>query len=463
MAKKNKAKVIQMLSPENYIRQKARTLPILECLVNNEWEETGLANIMVARKHTNGNITMGMFLVDLKCLGIKNAFYRFNISESEYRELLGKMEENMDMESISYTLAHNIVYAGIEFAEEYSLKPHKDFSVAKYILEEDTDDIELIEIECGKNEKPLYVQGPLDNDVRARQIIAHLEKHAGPGNYHYILTGDNNNEPEEDGIYDDLEEEFGDLPVDQKISMIEELAGEGVYLSQTDQQKLAYLSASVIREYIDPDKTERLIDNLLPKLQNLEVVDEPFDELAGIDNSAGEVIHGLRDRFVEIYDLIGSNPRKANDELEKLSEKYPENPGLCYLELLILQSGKQKEYENKTEEYYRKFPGYPLIKIEWATNRSLNGNMKWSKELFRKGPAEFFQSRIKLHSIELFQYLMLLAFSSATELNISCIHALGNIIEEIELEGTDYQQVSEIITMGQIDFILTRKEKLKKQ
>ena len=293
MAKKNKAKVIQMLSPENYIRQKARTLPILECLVNNEWEETGLANIMVSRKHTNGNITMGMFLVDLKCLGIKNAFYRFNISESEYRELLGKMEENMDMESISYTLAHNIVYAGIEFAEEYSLKPHKDFSVAKYILEEDTDDIELTEIECGKNEKPLYVQGPLDNDVRARQIIAHLEKHAGPGNYHYILTGDNNNEPEEDGIYDDLEEEFGDLPVDQKISMIEELAGEGVYLSQTDQQKLAYLSASVIREYIDPDKTERLIDNLLPKLQNLEVVDEPFDELAGIDNSAGEVIHGL--------------------------------------------------------------------------------------------------------------------------------------------------------------------------
>jgi hypothetical protein len=204
MAKKNKAKVIQMLSPENYIRQKARTLPIFECLVNNDWEESGLANITVARQHTNGNLTLGIYLVDLKCLGIKDAFYRFNISESDYREILGKMEENMELESVSYTLAHNIVFAGIEFAEEYGLKPHKDFGVAKYILEEDSDDIELIEIECGQNGKPLYVQGPLDNDVRARQIIAHLEKHAGPGNYQYILEGDNIIESGEDRNYDDL-------------------------------------------------------------------------------------------------------------------------------------------------------------------------------------------------------------------------------------------------------------------
>ncbi len=31
MAKANKGKVIQMLSPENYIRKKANTLPIFEC------------------------------------------------------------------------------------------------------------------------------------------------------------------------------------------------------------------------------------------------------------------------------------------------------------------------------------------------------------------------------------------------------------------------------------------------
>ena len=38
MAKKKKGKVIQMLSPENYIKQRARTLPIYECRINSDWE-----------------------------------------------------------------------------------------------------------------------------------------------------------------------------------------------------------------------------------------------------------------------------------------------------------------------------------------------------------------------------------------------------------------------------------------
>ena len=40
MAKKKQSKVVQMLSPENYIRQKARTLPVYKCFVNTDWQET---------------------------------------------------------------------------------------------------------------------------------------------------------------------------------------------------------------------------------------------------------------------------------------------------------------------------------------------------------------------------------------------------------------------------------------
>jgi hypothetical protein len=44
----------------------------------------------------------------------------------------------------------------LEFAEEYGFKPHEDFSkVAQYILEEDTESIELMDIECGKDGKSL--------------------------------------------------------------------------------------------------------------------------------------------------------------------------------------------------------------------------------------------------------------------------------------------------------------------
>lgn len=180
-----------MFSPEKYIRQKARTLPVYECWANNNWKETGLAHIVVARKHSNGNITMGTYLVDLKCLGIKDSSYWFNVSELEFREILEHANNSMEMEPVSYTLAHNIVFAGIEFAEEFGFNPHKDFtSVAQYILEEDTEEIELLEIECGIDGKPAYIQGPHESDTRAARIIAQLERTAGPGNYTFINQED---------------------------------------------------------------------------------------------------------------------------------------------------------------------------------------------------------------------------------------------------------------------------------
>ncbi len=183
MAKRKKGKVIKMTTPENYIRQRARTLPIHECLVNSNWEKDGLASIIVARKHSSGNFTLGLYLVDLNCLGVKDAQYFFNIYPSEYKEMLEHRLEGADMTEVSYELVHNIVYAGVEFAEDYGFKPHKDFSVAQYILEEDSEDIEFLEISCGLNGKPFYVRGPLESDVKASRIIAQLEKTAGPGNY----------------------------------------------------------------------------------------------------------------------------------------------------------------------------------------------------------------------------------------------------------------------------------------
>ena len=74
MGKKQK-QVPRILSPENYIRQRARNLPLFQCLVNEGWEEEGLVYATIARKHINGNITFCAYLVDLKCLGIKAVSY----------------------------------------------------------------------------------------------------------------------------------------------------------------------------------------------------------------------------------------------------------------------------------------------------------------------------------------------------------------------------------------------------
>ncbi len=188
MSKSNKPKQTQALSPENYIRQKARNLPIYECMVNSNWEDEKLAQVLVARIHANANITLCFYLVDLGCLGIKDSFYRFNISKDEYAELLERFEGRLVMKDISYPLVHNIIYAAVQYAEDFGFKPHKDFtSVTRFMLEEDTDEIELIEIKLGgKNGKPLYVNSGNESEVKSKQILAQLEKTAGVGNFEFI-------------------------------------------------------------------------------------------------------------------------------------------------------------------------------------------------------------------------------------------------------------------------------------
>lgn len=177
----------QTLSPENYIRKRSRSLPVHECWINEAWEENRLANILICRKHSNGNYTVGLYLVDLNCLGVKNTFFRFNISLNQYVELMENLSNSEELIEVEYKLAHNIIFSSIAFAEEYGFNPHKDFSsTMQYFLEEDNENVELIEIECGHNGMPMYIKGPHESDTEAKRILTQLEKTAGNGNYKFI-------------------------------------------------------------------------------------------------------------------------------------------------------------------------------------------------------------------------------------------------------------------------------------
>ena len=145
----------KQLSPENYIKTRARALPIDKCYINADWEKSGIANIAVQRKHTNGNFTYGVYLVDLFALGTKSTFWNFNCPKSISEEFNNGPIHII----IDYALAHNIIYGANEYAEDHGFKIHKDFkAITQYILEPDDERIPLIDVEFGKDGKPLVIQ-----------------------------------------------------------------------------------------------------------------------------------------------------------------------------------------------------------------------------------------------------------------------------------------------------------------
>lgn len=152
------------MSPEKYIKEKARLLPIDKCYINSDWKDKGLAQIVVTRKKANGNYVVGVYLVDTFCMGVKDTFCRHDMSEDEILQMNDKISSGFGLEEIPYVEAHNLIYGGIAFAEDADIPPHKDFALSKYVLEEDTDDIPLIEYEYGKDGKYFLVVGPNSRD-----------------------------------------------------------------------------------------------------------------------------------------------------------------------------------------------------------------------------------------------------------------------------------------------------------
>ncbi len=201
MAKK-KSKIVQkFLSPERFLKERMRMLEIGDCYVNDDIFKVGYGNVVVSRRHTGGNVSYGVFLVDTWCLGVKYCSYVLRVSEEEFEQLVEHMKA-YDMRKATYEEAHNIIYGAVAFAEEAGIKPCSNFSLAQYFLEEDTDDVPLIEYNFGKNGKHSLVANSMSE---ASKYLPTLKKNLGDDFDYMIQTDDDDGDEDEEG-----EDEFYD-------------------------------------------------------------------------------------------------------------------------------------------------------------------------------------------------------------------------------------------------------------
>jgi len=451
MATKNKGKMVQMLSPENYIRKKARTLPFYECRINEAWEDTHLAQLSVARSHINGNITVCFYLVDLMCLGIKDTDYMFNVPFHTYREQIEKINDGLPSIDIAYELAHNIVYAGLEFAEEYGFKPHKDFtSITRFMLEEDTVDVELIEIECGINEKPMYMRGPFDDEVKVKKIIAQLEKTAGPGNYSIIDEDDDF----EDDEFDFEDDEFEGMAAAEKKELFLNLSSRLESLNEDEHKRLVLISNSIIDDLVDDDLHDKIFDEYYEDLNIATEENEIPDELLGFRPDDKAISAKVKNRFVDIYHLAIENPKQAAKELKIFEKETNGLPCVCFLELIILQSSESPKYPKILKEYALKYPDYPLIRILWATEQVTTSRNLQAIQEYPFKLKTFFPNRETIHSIEKYHFLTLHTFATAIENDINRIEAFNSVLGDLDLLEVDEEVLRTIISIIKVNYLL---------
>ena len=160
--------------------------PLYECLLTKEWQEEGaITQILVARRSPSGQIAVGVFLVDLGCLGIKSAFGRPLHTMQEYRELRDGMKANQDMIKADINLVAKIIREAIAYAKDLGFKPDPDYRDAMLVLgDADPDACEVPIPLGGKDGRPFFVAGPYDNVDR---IMSKLTRKLGPDGFTFIV------------------------------------------------------------------------------------------------------------------------------------------------------------------------------------------------------------------------------------------------------------------------------------
>jgi hypothetical protein len=387
----------QQLSPENYIRTRARTLPIGACFINKDWRNTGFAMITVTREHINGNITHGAYMVDLYCLGIKDSFWKFNEHPLDFKEFFDKHikanEYGFKMQRTSYALAHNIIYGAIEFAEEFGFHPHKSFDLTRHILEPDDERVKLIDIEFGYKGKPLYISGP-ENPAETTRVLAHLEKMVGKGNYNFVA------EAEADDFFnqeDEKEKEkmnYSDPGVKKGlISGLNAMAG-GSYKSMLKKpEQIAEIiekAEIVFLEYMSSIDEMKKATETVEQLFDFNIAEQIFsDEILFGKSSVSENRDFIRKEAERLIILASEGKSAHQPAVEKLILRYPDVPVFKYLLLrfMELKTGILK-LKAAFKHYADLFPDYlPFAYLHWNAvilDKDPNTELKFPDNLHLK-------------------------------------------------------------------------------
>ena len=179
-------------------------VPVVRCWVSSSWAKElqvhgpsawpgldddsaapgGLVCVLVARKHRHDKVSVCGYLVDVHCLGVKNALGPRVMDEVDLvafrRYFFGPYDA--DPLPAPLDLAQQLVFGAVDYARALGFEPHADYADVAGHLGEWTGSCD---IEFGRDGMPFYVQGPHDD---ARHIMKTLDAYVGPGNYHFLMT-----------------------------------------------------------------------------------------------------------------------------------------------------------------------------------------------------------------------------------------------------------------------------------
>ena len=182
---KKKSTGLQSSSPLAQRLVLTEKAPLLHCCTAQSIWDQGMGNVMISRVR-GSEVAFAMFLVDMYCLGVKDAWFSV-VSRSDYDFKVFEKAFHGEHVDLSPECTRHLVEGAVGYARDLGFAPHRDYRQAKRIFSDVDASQCQQEFEFGKDGMPLFIAGPNDGAMRCQQIIDTLEARCGPDGYHYIM------------------------------------------------------------------------------------------------------------------------------------------------------------------------------------------------------------------------------------------------------------------------------------
>jgi hypothetical protein len=161
----------------------AARAPVKACIVSDGLFVEGMGQLVLARTLPSGMVAASFFLIDVWCLGVKDAFFAV-MTPQKFGDRKDELSRQQPFIDIDPSIARKLLHDAAVYAAGFGLAPSEDFAQAEAIF----GDIPMAmkTFPFGKNGKPFFISGPHDSPTRIRRILDTLAKRVGPDGFDFI-------------------------------------------------------------------------------------------------------------------------------------------------------------------------------------------------------------------------------------------------------------------------------------
>jgi hypothetical protein len=176
VAEKRRAEAVEASLPARVLR--AAQVPIRHCFLTESVFEIGMGTLVLTRGGTQDHLTLGSFLIDTFCLGIKDVMFQ-PIEREAFEMYMERMDAGSPMVSVDPSYARKLLRDLAAWSQSIGFAPHRDFAAVERIFGDVSADAGDAVFRFGCDGKPRYIPGPSDTPPLIQRRIAQLQKYLG--------------------------------------------------------------------------------------------------------------------------------------------------------------------------------------------------------------------------------------------------------------------------------------------